>query len=117
MSNQPSEVALKDAVTWWEKRRIWFNVAVGVSGIAAILLTTNSISSSDIIDIILYGIVLNVMYSVGFVLEALDNHYFAQKLKIYKFRLGLCVLGTVSSVLITFVFAVSYYHFIPTEFP
>ncbi len=56
MSNQPSEVALKDAVTWWEKRRIWFNVAVGVSGIAAIVIFDEQISEALIIGLVLVSL-------------------------------------------------------------
>ena len=101
--------SLKNAIAWWEKKRIWFNVTVGFSGISAILISANNFNVFDVIDLVFYGFVLNFLYSIGFLIEAFDNHYLNGKLNTYRFRLFLFLLGTAASCLVTFTFETVFY--------
>jgi len=62
----------------------------------------------DLVGIILYGLMMNVLYSMGYLLEALERHYLKRS-TIYKYRFALFLIGTISSCLVTFVFAIFFY--------
>lgn len=100
---------IKSALTWWEKRRIWFNVAVGSSGIIAIVICAASFSISDVIGLIMYGLFMNLLYSIGFLIDAFHSHYLNGELNSNRYRLVLFLIGTIASCLITFLFTISYY--------
>lgn len=100
---------LFSALSWWEKKRIWFNVFVGASGLTAIALYASSFSTGDLIGLVLYGLLLNVCYSLGFLLEAFNQYYLKQKIDIEKLRLPFLIVGTLFSTVITFVWTIIYY--------
>ena len=104
--------SLKSAIAWWEKKRVWFNIAVGGSGIIAIFLSTNSFYLADLLGLIAYGLVLNTIYCAGFMLEALDHHYMNGSLNLFRLRIALFLMGTIASCFVTFTFTVTYYSFI-----
>ena len=100
---------LRNALTWWEKKRMWYNILVGVSGLIAIVLYANYFSLGEIIGLLLYGVVLNIFYSTGFILEALNIYYLKQKFQIEYLRYPLLIIGTVLSSILTYVWAVIYF--------
>ena len=99
------------AFAWWEKKRILFNFLVGFSGIIGVFLNFQFFDWNDIFLIIFYGLFVNLMYSIGFLLEVFDDYYFKSKLKLHSFRLVLFLIGSIFSCIITFVMAVVFYTF------
>lgn len=97
------------ALTWWEKKRIWFNVTVGLSGILGVSLNLSLFHNYDLILILFYGLFANLMYSTGFLLEVFDDYYFKNKLKLPIFRLPLFLIGTILSCIMTFFMAMAFY--------
>jgi hypothetical protein len=97
------KIDLLTPLKWWEKRRWVFNLAVGVSGVLGLFLFNVYFPAYIFVEIILYGIFLNVLYSSGYILEALIAYYSKGKYSISGFRLGLFAAGTLLSVMVTFV--------------
>ena len=76
-----------DVVGWWEKRRLAFNAAVGVTGLGT-LVAINALSLigpsahtviPPAIAILVYGGLANVMYTGGWVAELLLRPLFGRK--------------------------------------
>lgn len=97
------------ALTWWEGKRIWFNLSVGLSGLIGILLNSQFFNSFEIIGIIFYGLFANLLYSVGFLLEVFDNYYFKDRLRLNRFRKALFLIGTILFCITTFFMAFMFY--------
>ena len=97
------------ALTWWEGKRIWFNLSVGLSGLIGLFLNSLLFNSFEIIGIIFYGLFANLLYSVGFLLEVFDNYYFKDRLRLNRFRLLLFLAGTIMLCVITFFMALLFY--------
>ena len=92
------------AIKWWEKKRIAFNLIILLGGIIGIIIGVenglgnySTILSVDFIEVILWAIIANVIYSMGFFAEALDNYYFKNKLRIEKLRLALFFIITIAT--------------------
>jgi hypothetical protein len=69
------DMILKSALKWWEKKRILFNVFVAASGIIPLFLYAKSFDLEELILIVFYGLVVNVFYSLGFLLEAFNGSH------------------------------------------
>ena len=89
-----------------------FNVCVGIAGVTGALLFGTNLWLGDIIFI---GIIINVFYSLGFVLEALNQHYLKGRIKMENWRMALFVLGTILSALATFLGSFLYFHVIDIQ--
>lgn len=78
----PSQV-----VSWWEKRRLAFNIAVGVTGLFSVtaLVLSEFLASGRLpggpppIAIIAYGVLANVLYTTGWVAELLLRPVFGHR--------------------------------------
>ena len=80
-------------VGWWELRRIFFNLIVGCTGIASLIICalcdflyikffrTDFMQSWDspLISILLYGIVANICYTSGWFSEILARYIWKSK--------------------------------------
>jgi len=115
-SSEHQTSSMMEAIKWWEKRRVWFNVAVGLSGLISILFLFPMFNLYDILGIIFYGIAANVFYSFGFVLEALNLHYLNGRIEMSKYRMALFLIGTLFSCLVTFVAGIVYYSLATSPF-
>ena len=100
-----NDVVLKNALKWWEKKRIWFNIFVAASGIIPLILYAKSFNLEELILIVFYGLVVNVFYSLGFLLEAFNEYYFKQRFCIEKFRYPFLIFGILMSSGLTFIWA------------
>jgi hypothetical protein len=69
----------------------------------------NSFVGSDLIGIILWGILANILYSTGIITEVLEQYYLRGKLKLYRFRLIFFIIGTFLYCFITWFNAWRYY--------
>lgn len=106
---QGVEEPLLLAVRWWEKRRFWFNIAVGICGVISLLLFARGFVLADLIGIIFYAIIANVFYSTGFALEAIGLYYLKDKYNFAKYRSTLFSIGLIVSCLITFFGGLFFY--------
>ena len=73
--NLDPDKSLLTAFGWWEKRRWIYNVVVGFTG-AFFMFLMPMISSFDVLGIIFYGLLANLFYSLGFLIEVVARYYF-----------------------------------------
>ncbi|MFT4600175.1 MAG: hypothetical protein ACI857_000346 [Arenicella sp.] len=97
------EIVLSIAIKWWEKKRLLFNLLVGGIGILGLLFSRFAIHPEEIIGLAIYGGLMNVMYSIGFLLEAMNKHYLKGKIEMVPWRLPLFILGTLVSMFVTLI--------------
>ena len=107
---------LEQSLSWWETRRILFNLIVGGVGLVGMLLFCSDFRIMDVIDICFFGVLMNIFYSVGFMLEALNKHYLKDRIKMEDWRLALFVLGTAASAILTFAGTFLFYSYLNTPF-
>ena len=72
--------------------------------------------AEDLIGIILWGIVANIFYATGIILEVANQHYLNGKLNIYRFRHFFFIIGTFAYMILTWSYTILYYQsilFIP----
>jgi hypothetical protein len=101
--------SLNAALDWWEKKRLWFNLIVGISGLIVIVIFYSSFQFVNLIGAVFYGVLMNIMYSLGFFLEALDLHYLKGKLNLFKFRNFFFISGVILVGLFTLVSGIAFY--------
>jgi len=89
-------------VKWWESRRLLFNIIVGLSGmLAGLSIYTLDDFFIGIWFVLFYGIIVNLFYTLGWVLEVLNIIYFDGKYSVGEIKGALFFVGTSMSVLIT----------------
>jgi hypothetical protein len=93
--------SLLTAFAWWEKRRPAYNMVVGITGLV-VLFFLGEFSLLTLAGVLLYGLVANVFYSTGFLLEVVDKHYFKSSLDISERKNELFWIGLLFSGLVTF---------------
>ncbi|MFT5820629.1 MAG: hypothetical protein ACI8ZM_001874 [Crocinitomix sp.] len=91
------------ALRWWEKKRITFNIVIGIAGMVSILLAGMQMYYADFIGVVFWALFFNLCYSIGFLLEAFDAYYFKGKLQLFRFRLLFFIAGLLSVTLITLI--------------
>lgn len=98
---------IKRIIDYYEKYRLLYNVAVGISGAAGLILVSHSFQFIyfDFFVIIVFGIMANIMYTMswaGTILAGriLIGTYF------FRFRMAFIVFGTLFSMLVSFWAAV-----------
>ena len=103
------KIILNDLVGWWEIRRLWFNVIVGITGISSIIyMDFGFYLFFNIVGIAIYGIIVNIFYSFGVLVELFDLYYL--KLKLKTFRLLFFIMGTLFTCFMTICFAINCYN-------
>jgi len=114
-SRNQSPVRAWDVVAWWESRRIPYNLIVGAAGIASgvIILATAYVTEKiigeaiglpdppffAIIAVVLYGIMANVCFTGGWILELLSRRMWGTRAE--AFGEIAFTWGTFGSVLLT----------------
>ena len=109
-----------DVIAWWESRRIPFNLIVGATGIASaiVMLMTGFVTEHvvgeaigvpgsplvAIIAVIVYGIMANICFTGGWILELLSRRLWGTRAE--AFGEIAFTWGTLCSVLLTLVPAV-----------
>ncbi|WP_299122049.1 hypothetical protein [uncultured Tenacibaculum sp.] len=104
-----------DGIKWWESKRWVFNLLVGLSGVLGIVkgiyvAAENIFVISDIFGIILLGIIANIFYSSGILVEIFDNYYFNNKLKMERFRVIFLILGCLLCCIYAYLSTYFYYN-------
>ena len=106
-----------DVIAWWESRRIPYNLIVGATGIAFAIvmllmgcLTQHFVGEAidaagsplfEIIAVILYGIMANICFTGGWILELLSRRIWGARAE--AFGEIAFTWGTLCSVLLTLV--------------
>jgi hypothetical protein len=104
------EKTTNEILKWWEPTRLWFNICVGISGLVAIVITGNfDCILFNIIGIVFWGIIANILFSTGILVEILDAYYFKSKLRLFKYRWVFYIMGTILYCIVTFGYAVLYF--------
>lgn len=103
---------LRSALIWWEKKRILYNLLVGLFGVVGLLWSPHydlyGFQISDIYWILIWALGANVFYSMGFMVEALAEHYFKGRFSLVKWRWLLWTVGVIFSIGWTIVSALNY---------
>ncbi|QHI35864.1 hypothetical protein IMCC3317_12120 [Kordia antarctica] len=106
-----NETVLNKTITWWETKRIIFNAFVGIVGIFSVFANIpHTFGLEDFIGIILWGIVANIFYSVGILLEIVNQYYLKGKLNIFLFRHFFFIIGTLMYMFLTWSYTFFYYY-------
>jgi hypothetical protein len=106
-----------DVIAWWESRRIPYNLIVGASGIASaiVMLMTGFVTEHIVgeatgtpgspffamVAVIVYGIMANICFTGGWVLELLSRRIWGTRAE--AFGEIAFTWGTLGSVLLTLV--------------
>ncbi len=99
-NHQAADTQGLSAFAWWEKRRLLYNVIVGAAGILAIVFFTG-FTFINIPGIILYGIIANLFYSLGFLLEMIARYYFRSTINFSPRRRMIFWTGVLFSIVVT----------------
>jgi len=103
-NNMDLGIKLTESLSYWEKRRLHFNIIVGAAGLTGMLLFIFprwGILPYDVFGAICWGIMANVLYSLGYVLESI-----ALKLNVLNtanLRNLFFIGGTVAYALVSFL--------------
>jgi hypothetical protein len=88
---------------WWERKRIWFNFLVGLSGLLPLLFTgLTYFNLLSLLGICFYGLMANICYSLGFLSELLIKLYIKPSFEFGEKRKLVFLLGTAFSMIVTF---------------
>jgi hypothetical protein len=110
--------SLLAAFAWWEKRRLVYNLIIGSTGILCIFILSllPFLSIIDLFGVILYGIIANMFYSLGFLIEVATKHYFRSKIDFTEKRKALFGIGLILSILITIGLSFGYAFILSSAF-
>ncbi len=100
---------LVESNNFWLKKRLLFNLLVGISGLLVTLKFIYSIDLFDILGIIAWGIVANAFYSFGYVLESYIIKKSNGKKNLSESRKILFWIGTICYVILTAIYATLYF--------
>ncbi|NVK04659.1 MAG: hypothetical protein HWD92_07540 [Flavobacteriia bacterium] len=104
--DQSKSNGLTEALAWWEKKRLLYNVIVGISGLFTLFSLSGDFGVSELlIGALFFGIGANAFYSLGFLLESWNHHYLKNSIKFESVRLPLFLLGLIFSVGLTLLLA------------
>jgi hypothetical protein len=98
--NIEKDISILSAFGWWEKRRWIYNIVVGFTGVFFMFLMP-MVTSFDIIGIVIYGLLANLCYSLGFLIEVVARYYFKNESDFMDRRKLMFGAGLVISVLAT----------------
>lgn len=108
LEHSKNEVSVS-AISWWESKRLWFNILVGISGVLGILAYVGYLSIIDVIGIVVWGVIANLLYSTGMTVELLDSYYFDNRNNLKRFRWLFFAIGTGSFCILTYWYARTYF--------
>ena len=96
---------LYESIKWWEKRRIYFNILVGISGLIPLVLSLPHLAIKEIIGVFIvifvYGFFVNMCYCFGWASDILKAYYYKTP-TFGDYRSLFFGLGLIFSMLTTF---------------
>jgi hypothetical protein len=116
--NEQEDKSLLTAFGWWEKRRLIYNLIVGATGVVCIIILSlfPFLELIDLAGIVIYGIVANMFYSLGFLIEIASRYYFKSKMDFTERRKTLFGIGLTLSILITIGLTIWYAFILSSPF-
>ena len=112
----PVAVMLLDSHRYWTKKRWLFNLIVGMTGLAAVLIFSNLyLDINDCFGIVVWGVVANGLYTLGFVWESSIITKSNGTRNLQMNRGFLFWTGTIAYVLANIFVAAEYYMLIKTS--
>jgi hypothetical protein len=101
---------LNESIVWWENQRITFNIVVGISGIISMaVFIKNPLEIKDIIGVLFWGFIANILYSSGILIEVFNLYYFKGKYNFFKYKYAFYVFGSLLYCAATFICCFLYY--------
>lgn len=89
------------AFAWWEKRRLRYNIAVGIPGVVMDLLTgPTHLNLWSIAFIFLFGVMANSCYCLGYLIEFFLKYYFKSAVDFAEKRNNFYWIGTTFSIFV-----------------
>ena len=111
LSPLTEEHVLVAALAWWEGKRLWFNGAVLLSGLAGFVFRPDVYGTTApmLLEILLWALFANLAYCAGYTLEALQYQYGLSRLRLRNTRWAFFILGTGVVSFVTFSFVSLWY--------
>ena len=104
------EYKLLAAYNYWVGKLLLFNILVGFSGLASIALFSGfRLSAFEYFGILCWGVMANILYSVGYVIESVVIVSFKGEKSFAKLRGVLFWIGAIGYMLASAGFALSYF--------
>jgi hypothetical protein len=104
LDDKPKLSPAMEAFKWWERKRLWYNGILLLTGLVSMLMLSPPIDNFLVFGVIAWGLFANLCYSIGFMIEMINLHYLKGRYNMQGIRLTLFVLGTGLSVMATFFF-------------
>lgn len=98
--NQIAHNPILEAFRWWEKKRWIYNLMVAISCLIFSFPPISSFGLLEILSLLFYVLIVNICYSLGFLLEVADAYYWNGKMRFADFRMVFFILGTIGSMLL-----------------
>ncbi len=103
-SRRPVSKELYESIKWWESRRFFFNIAVGIAGFIPCSFFFRTILEIGIFNsslgIFIYALLANICYCFGWGIDILKSFYLKNP-SFGKSKYTLLVLGVIFSIWVT----------------
>jgi len=112
-AKKPISKELYKSIAWWEKRRLDFNILVGISGVAPIFFVWFSSGMTKMffenllflfIGIFVYAFFANLCFCFGWAIDVLKSYYYESP-TYGKSKSVIFFLGVLFSMIITLIFS------------
>jgi hypothetical protein len=100
---------LQSSYNYWYKHRLIFNIIVGIAGLIPTLTFAPALMLFDILGIIMWGLVANAFYSVGYSVESFFIAKTNGKIQFKLYRSAAFWLGTLAYAFVSVLFAWAYF--------
>lgn len=98
------------AYQFWHKKRLLFNVLVGISGLISVIPLFPIAPLFTLFGSVVWAIVANCFYSTGYSLDSFIIVSSKGKNNHKAFREGIFWMGTISYVMVSYAFGTALYH-------
>jgi len=100
---------LLESHRYWSRKRILFNIIVGLGGVFSVLLFVGEETTLfDLFGMMLWGIVANAFYSTGYILDSYIISRSKGEKSLQDIRGLLFWIGTIAYVVVGFLFVMMY---------
>lgn len=112
IEHQKPETLLLESFNYWHRKRIHFNILVGISGFLPTLYFSHfHLKLFDLFGCIVWGILANILYSLGYVIESFYITQTDENNNFINYRNILFGLGTGLYMIVSTLFPTMYFIF------
>lgn len=99
---EEDKTSFEAAFAWWEKRRLRYNIIVGLPGLLLLLIDyrLKVFNLSTIISVVTIGIIANGCYCLGYLMEFFLKYYFRSTIDFADKRNTVFWIGTTISIFV-----------------